>query len=381
MRMDQLINTLLANTQMPQAAPAAQKNGSSQTDGFQKLLEQKADAQTNTESKKADEKSQDSAQSTQNAEKPQEEQETRQPATPKNGRELEEQMTLAAMAMLQNPVVTAEELELAPEVQVEVSVDAAAPILEETVLEPEQQLVAPKAEVTAQIPVEEAETPAAEQAAAEELPQAIEAPEAAEKTEERTVEVKVEHGGARREAAEVSEDRTDAGETPELQGAEVETPVFEKVEAVPVKVGEAPKAAQAAQPMEEQIAPKVTEALQNGETRVELQLAPENLGKVTVEMTMSKDGGLVVQIHAENRETQNLLSKNSGNLAELLGREAKQEVRVEVPRQEESQRQDLYDQQQERHQRQQQEQRRQQAASGEDFLQQLRLGLIPLDGE
>ena len=64
-------------------------------------------------------------------------------------------------------------------------------------------------------------------------------------------------------------------------------------------------------------------------------------------MTWSRDGGLVVQLHAENRETQNLLSKNTAGLEQLLGREAQQEVRVEVPRQEESQRQDLYEQQQE----------------------------------
>ena len=147
-----------------------------------------------------------------------------------------------------------------------------------------------------------------------------------------------------------------------------------------MKVGEAPKADDAGEPVEKQIGPKLTEALRNGETRVELQLTPENLGKVTVEMTWSKDGGLVVQLHAENRSTQELLNKNSAGLEQLLGREAQQEVRVEVPRQEESQRQDLYEQQQERHQRRQQEQRRKQE-SGEDFLQQLRLGLIPLDGE
>ena len=49
-------------------------------------------------------------------------------------------------------------------------------------------------------------------------------------------------------------------------------------------------------------------------------------------------------------------------------------------KQEESQREDLYEQQQEQHRRRQQEQRRKQE-SGEDFLQQLRLGLIPLEGE
>ena len=41
-RMEQLMSTLLANTQLPQAAPPAKKGESSaQKDGFQKLLEQK----------------------------------------------------------------------------------------------------------------------------------------------------------------------------------------------------------------------------------------------------------------------------------------------------------------------------------------------------
>ena len=146
-------------------------------------------------------------------------------------------------------------------------------------------------------------------------------------------------------------------------------------------MGEAPKAAETEQPVEKQVAPRINEALAKGETRVELQLTPENLGKVTVEMTWGKDGSLVVQVHAENRGTQDLLAKSTQELAQLLGRETQQEVRVEVPRQEESQRQDLYEQQQEQHQRRQQEQRQKQEAGGEDFLQQLRLGLIPLDGE
>ena len=42
------------------------------------------------------------------------------------------------------------------------------------------------------------------------------------------------------------------------------------MKAVPVKVGEAPKAAETEEPMENQIAPRLTEALRNGETRVEL---------------------------------------------------------------------------------------------------------------
>ena len=365
--MEQLINTMLANTQIPQAAPAVKKGESSQPkDGFQKLLEQKQTDQAPKPEK---------SEAPQNPQEAQGAQETveGQPAF-KDGRELEERMALAAMAMMQTPVVPAEQAAVPEEVLAEGAADEIAPLAAETLLNPEERRFAPETE-TLEAPLAEGEGQAA--ARTEELPQTIEAPEASQSAEERTVEVKVETGRAEAPDTEAP----DAEESPDFQGAEAETPVFEDVKAVPVKVGEAPRAAADAEPVEKQIAPKLTEALQNGETRVELQLTPENLGKVTVEMTWSKDGGLVVQMHAENRGTQELLGKNTAGLEQLLGRETGQEVRVEVPRQEESQRQDLYEQQQEHHQRRQQEQRQRHETSGEDFLQQLRLGLIPLDGE
>ncbi len=372
--MEQLINTMLANAQIPQAAPAAKKDASpAQKEGFQKLLEQKqADAAQAPKPEKAD-----AAQKPQEAQGAQETQETEeQPqAVFEDGRELEERMVLAAMAAMQAPVVPVEQT-IAPEAQAEAAVDEAAPLAAETVLTPEERSFAPEAE-SLELPVEDGAGQTEGQPLAKELPQAVEAPERAQNTQERTVEVKAETGEARTVEAESS----GREETPEPQAMEGETPVFEDVKAVPVKVGEAPKAAESHEPVEKQVGSKLAEALQNGETRVELQLTPENLGKVTVEMTWNKEGGLVVQLHAENRSTQELLSKNTAGLEQLLGRETQQEVRVEVPRQEESQRQDLYEQQQEHHQRRRQEQRQKQEARSEDFLQQLRLGLIPMDGE
>lgn len=379
--MEQLINNMLANAQLPQIPQMGKKAEAPQKDGFQKLLEQKqgTDAQAAPKAEKAGgtQKPQDS-QTAQSAEKPQETEQPQQvQANPKEGRELEEQMVLAAMAMLQTTVVPVEQAETAPEAPVEAVAVEAAPLMAEAVLAPEEQSFVPEAEAPLKAAVESNEDQTVDQAMTEELPQTIEAPKAAQETEGRTVEIKVETGHAETRATETS----DTEETAEPQGAEVETAVFEDVKAVPVKVGEAPKSREAEQPVEKQLAPKLAQALRNGETRVEIQLTPENLGKVTIEMTQSRDGGLVVQLHAENRETQNLLSRNTIHLAELLGRETEQEVRVEVPRQEESQRQDLYEQQQEQQRRHQQEQRRKHEASGEDFLQQLRLGLIPLDGE
>ena len=375
--MEQWMNAMLANPQIPQIPQAGKKDDSTgQKDGFQKLLEQKqgADASQAPRQEKPEtpQKPQDTqeAQTPQETEKPQEVQ-----AVAGTGKELEDRMVLAAMAMLQNPVVPVEQV-MTPEAQAEAVQEEAAPLAVETVLAPEVRGIAPETErKTLEAPLEEGETRTVNQTLNEELPQTIQAPEAAQKTEERTVEVKVETG----EAAPENPETAETGKTEEPQGVEVETPVFEDVKAVPVKVGEAPRAAE--EPVEKQVAPKISEALAKGETRVELQLTPENLGKVTVEMTWSKDGSLVVQMHAENRSTQDLLGRSTHELAQLLGRETQQEVRVEVPRQEESQRQDLYEQQQEQHQRRQQEQRRKQEAGGEDFLQQLRLGLIPLEGE
>ena len=349
--MDQIYNSMLFMAQVPAERPAGKPAQSQESDSFQKQMEQ---ASGKTESKPE----------TSVQDQPQE-----GPVTVEDPQELEKQMALAAMAVMQNPVVPVEQV-TAPE-ETAVTEVSGVEIVTETAEAP--VVTAPETAETAEIMPEEGVEQPVEQLSQEQAKPAEAETQTAEDTGAE-LEVKVttgETGGAEQE--------TDTQDAPEEGMAEA--PVFRDVREIPVKVGEAPKAPETEEPVEKQIAPKLTEALRNGETRVELQLTPENLGKVTVEMTWSKDGGLVVQLHAENRSTQELLGKNTAGLEQLLGREAQQEVRVEVPRQEESQRQDLYEQQQERHQRRQQEQRQRQQAGGEDFLQQLRLGLIPLDGE
>lgn len=378
--MEQLINNMLANTQIPQAVPSVKKGETAQKDGFQKLLEQK---QTDNAQAPRPEK----ADAPQKSQEPQDAQKIQEageqaPAAPEDGKVLEDRMTLAAMLMMQNPVVPVEQV-LTPEVQAEAAADEIAPLAAETILAPETQNAALEGEAQSLGTLaEDAAGPAAEQALAEELPQTIEAPEAAQNTEGRTVEVKAETGRAGNQSTEAA----DTEETPEFQGAETEAPIFEDVKAVPVKVGEAPRAAESAETenIGKQIGSKLVEITSvTGETggqSVTIDLDPANLGKLQIEVGLSKDGTLYVHVNAENSRTQNLLSRDSESLAAILGKYTQQEVRVEVPRQEESQRQDLYEQQQEQHRRHQQEQRRQQE-SGEDFLQQLRLGLVPLDGE
>ena len=125
-------------------------------------------------------------------------------------------------------------------------------------------------------------------------------------------------------------------------------------------------------------------AQQKPEVRVSLQ--PENLGSVTVEMTRSEDGALHVLLHAENPRAQSILEKSAAGLQTLLMDSTQGAVQVQVERQQSSQggQQQPFDQdgrsgQQGQNGQQGQQSRHQQQDT--DFLQQLRLGLIPLDAE
>jgi hypothetical protein len=100
-------------------------------------------------------------------------------------------------------------------------------------------------------------------------------------------------------------------------------------------------------------------------------------------MTLDETGALRIALHAEDSLTRALLRQDAVNLQNVIARNTQQDVQVDVPRQEESQQQNFYDgrqgngQQQERNQNQNQNQQ----TSDQDFLDQLRLGLIPLVSE
>ncbi len=165
--------------------------------------------------------------------------------------------------------------------------------------------------------------------------------------------------------------------------------LFRDVKAAPVKVGEAytPEQSAAARDVSSQIGTQVSQAIAQGASRVEIQLTPDSLGRVTVEITQLPDGALHIALSADRNETQSLLEKHAANLQSILGR-GQEPVQVEVQRQQESQQnhnqQNPYDghsgNQQSR--REQQEQHRQQhPQQSQDFLHQLRLGLIPVEAE
>lgn len=159
--------------------------------------------------------------------------------------------------------------------------------------------------------------------------------------------------------------------------------LFRDVEAAPVKVGEAYDAQQAQEPdVVRQIDTQLAQALQKGESLVRIQLTPEHLGSVTVEISQSADGILRVALSAHSAETRGLLERHAGDLQGMLSSRG-QEVQVDVQRQPESQQgQNQQHQNYDGHNGhaqdgQERRQQRREHTGPQDFMQQLRLGLIP----
>ena len=80
---------------------------------------------------------------------------------------------------------------------------------------------------------------------------------------------------------------------------------------MPVKVGEADTLDATEPDFAPRLAKAITEAEQEGARHVELKLAPEHLGKLSVELTQGKDGVLHIVFHAENEQAMKLLQEHS----------------------------------------------------------------------
>ena len=196
---------------------------------------------------------------------------------------------------------------------------------------------------------------------------------------------------ARAEAVEAVEAVEQDGGEPLTEAAvtgvqQAPQPLFHDVKAAPVKVGEAERAPETQQAgVARQVDYGVAQALEKGESMVRIQLEPENLGSVTVEITRSAEGIIRVALNAHTGETRNLLERHAGELQGLISSRTQQSVEVNVQRQQESQQNQNHNydgsnghgQDGEHHQRRQQREQ----SDGVDFIQQLRLGLIPADGD
>lgn len=256
--------------------------------------------------------------------------------------------------------------EQAPVVQ-----EAAAPLMQEQPAQPEAQL--------------EAEAPAPEATGFQEEAQQVPTVEAQPEAQQAEVEAKPQ---------EQPKLQVESGETPvadQEADAEVEEvwyegerPVFRRETEAPVKVGEnyepvAPEKPEAPS----QLANHVMQMLNAGDSRVEIALNPANLGHMTISITRMQDGALHVVLGAVSEKATSLLRENSAQLHTLLAAANHGEVHVEVQQAEPQQQQQnpfMNPDDQGRQQPQQQHKPQQQAES-EDFVQQLRLGLVEKEEE
>lgn len=176
------------------------------------------------------------------------------------------------------------------------------------------------------------------------------------------------------------------GEDEHIEGYEAESmerPLFKDAEAAPVKVGERYEIDTSAEDMDSQLTGAVRQALTMGADTVQIHLAPENLGQLTIEMSHDANGALQIVLHTTTAKAGTLLTQHIDSLHAALQNMGHDAVHVEVQRNQESAQQHSLHQQadpdghgQNQH---HQQQRRQQPANSEDFLQQLRLGLFSLE--
>lgn len=175
----------------------------------------------------------------------------------------------------------------------------------------------------------------------------------------------------------------DSGEIPE-EAPGAEQPVFRETQSVPVKVGERYETVDTQAPeMDNQLADMIHGAAQAGAERIEIHLAPQNLGSLVIEMTKDANGALQVVLHASNAKAAGVLNQHLDGLHTALQGYSQEEVHVEVQRGQESQEQHFRQADPDgrgQHQHRQQEERREEtSANGEEFLQKLRLGLFGTD--
>ena len=160
-------------------------------------------------------------------------------------------------------------------------------------------------------------------------------------------------------------------------------PLFHEVESTPIKVGENYQLDTTSPEMDVELTRLIDDAAVQGLQKLEIQLTPEHLGKIVVELTQNSDGILQVVIHTANAKSSGLLSQHLDSLNSALQNLGHNQVHVEVERNQDNSSAQQHPFQQAdpdgRGQRQEQRQHKQSQSDSDDFLQQLRLGLFSLD--
>lgn len=249
-----------------------------------------------------------------------------------------------------------------PEVLVQTDAQAAMPEM------PEQQAEMP-------VPDEMVKQPTEQKTAQAPLQQAGQADTQAEP------EIRVQTDAKQGDDAFVKQENTEnKDQSVRVDTAQTEQPLFREIKSTPIKVGENMHTVDTEAPdMDSQLADKLQATLKQVGDKVEIQLRPEHLGKITIELTQTA-GGIGLVVHAEKAKTTSLLSQHAANLGAMLEDRTGEQVQVHVPQQENQQ--NNYD----GHNRQQHEQQQNHTQpeqmdkdEQDSFLGQLRLGLFQME--
>lgn len=178
--------------------------------------------------------------------------------------------------------------------------------------------------------------------------------------------------------ADSQEDTLDL--SPEV--TQMQQPLFRDVETAPVKVGETYELDTTSPEMDTDLAKIICDSAMEGVQKLQIQLTPEHLGKIVVELTQHTDGSLQVILQAADVKSSGLLTQHLDTLNTAL-QNLGQQVHVEVQRNQNSesaQQQPFQQADPDGHgQQQQQQQHKQSKNDSDDFLQQLRLGLFSME--
>lgn len=372
--MEQMNNSLLTmlSTAAGQSDLTKNVGKSDGGDEFQKLLDQKTNQATKPESSNSASKPKDKAPS-----------ENKNNTEKKDGPVQEDAQT-TAKRMMQSGLVVVD-----PTIVQAIQVETPVMVEEEQMLLPQTAVVTEEVVVQTQQNVMTQENPGqtmGEQLQGEAKPQTQQG-EVVVTQESVPTEKPLETKSQLGQNAQVEGKKADTGTQTEV--AEVDQApqrVFQEVESVPVKVGET---YQTEEPdVAKQIDTQLAQTLNKGESHVRIQLTPEHLGSVTVDVTQNSDGSLRIALSAHSSETRGLLERHLNNLQLMLANRTQQSVQVEVQRQEESQQgqnqENPYDghngsNHEEQEERRQRRDSQQEQAASQDFAQQLRLGLISED--
>lgn len=379
---DMLLQMTLQNSwQLPQISQPSQAAGPQNKQGsrFQSLLEQRKEQLSQTQ-----EQPSGSQPTAEDAASPEAEE---KPAPGQQEASPELLASAAAPMMLDIPVLPAQQaapLEGAlptavPQIQAEAS---AVPALAGQLAQPQPSTQQPAQATQVQEVPSQPNAPDGKAAVQAPTPLAATAPQQEEAAAAPTFQSQAQD----RPGQEFAQSQPSPTPGQELENAVVEhwqAPLFQDVEAAPVRVGDAVVDMSApAQEVETSLANVLKSAMDQGEQQLTIKLSPANLGTVVAEFTRTPQGVLHVVLHAETEQTAKLLGDHASSLGLLLQDSGRGQVRVEVPQPQQGQQ--LWQQNQENSHSQQQQQQQQQQQHAprqetETFLHQLRLGLVGRD--